>query len=242
MSNNHLDRTSHIEKLTWDTEFFGFNVARVFLNNNNDLERIVPNLWKEGTKLIYVFSKSLINDIDLIDKLQGKLVDIKITYSKIINASTIEKPPIVMEYNSSYVTQNLYDLALDSGEYSRFKSDMRLPNGTFEKMYKLWIEKAVKKSIADKVYFLQMDNEVIGFVSLKLNDKYGEIGLIGIKREFQGKGFGKRLLTKAENYTFIKGLKEIRVATQFANIRACGFYKKNGYLENEPMYIYHFLH
>ena len=56
----------------------------------------------------------------------------------------------------------------------------------------------------------------------------------------QGKGFGKNLLKKVENFCLENNVKTLHIPTQLENITACNFYTKLGYEISEKIIIKHF--
>ena len=77
------------------------------------------------------------------------------------------------------VSPALRELAIASGEWSRFKVDMNVPRVVFETMFECWIKNSVNFSISDEV-FVATDvktGEEIGFISLKLKGNVVHVGL-----------------------------------------------------------------
>jgi ribosomal protein S18 acetylase RimI-like enzyme len=73
----------------------------------------------------------------------------------------------------------------------------------------------------------------LGFVTLKLNDKYGQIGLIAVDKSHRGKSIGKKLIFAGINLVKSKGIKNLQVPTQKSNTGACRFYLNIGFEEIE---------
>jgi len=128
----------------------------------------------------------------------------------------------------------LESLALESGTYSRFKTDLRLGKGEFEKLYKLRIQ----KSVSAREVLISTGNS--GFVSCNVNEDTAQIGLIAVDKNHRGKGWGKRLILAAESFAFAKGAKKMRIGTQEANQPACSLYEKMGYEVAEWVWVGHY--
>lgn len=110
----------------------------------------------------------------------------------------------------------------------------------FEAVHKDWKEKKMK-SVRDaclhssglKVYIAETDNQVVGFVTLKIdqNLKMGTILNNSVLPEFQGKGIGKSLYEYVLNVMNDEGMQFARVDTglgeTFAPARSA--YEKSGF-------------
>ena len=178
--------------------------------------------------MVYIFSESplAISDSSI------QLVDTKITYRKMISKS-IETSSDIVAYRGE-LNEFLLTLAYDSGVYSRYKVDPRLTQNEFEKLYKLWIKKALDaKSILEAP-------ELQGMVSYDVEEKVASIGLIAVSKESQGKGWGKKLMKAAERCVANQGIKEIRVITQENNSPACKLYESLGYEIVDRVFVYHY--
>lgn len=68
-------------------------------------------------------------------------------------------------------------------------------------------------------------DRIVGFVTLKVNNNNGNIGLIAIGKNAQGKGLGTQLINVCENYLNKCSVETLTVPTQLDNLQACKFYK-----------------
>lgn len=177
--------------------------------------------------MVYIFSES---PLDISDS-SIQLVDTKIIFRKPITLSK-EIPSDIATY-SGEMKETLLTLSIESGVYSRYKLDLRLRQEEFEKLYKIWIQKAWEsKSILEAP-------DMQGMVTYSVEGKSAKIGLIAVSKESQGKGWGKKLMKAAEAKASTLGAKSIEVSTQEANTRACRLYESLGYKLAEKVYIYH---
>ncbi len=225
----------HIDSLQWDSDFFNLQVGKLTFENTPILDTNFTNTEKYD--LIYIFSKKKIKTILNFDI---SLVDEKIIYQKNINSkATVEKNPNVQFYNTQENSNDLYKLALQSGEFSRFKIDKKLPKNSFENLYKIWIEKSVSHEIADYIFVYKIKNKIVSMATIKIKDEIGIIGLVATDNEFRGKGYGSVILSTCETFLHSKGIKKLEVATQLQNKRACSYYEKNGFKRKSVTNIYH---
>ena len=132
------------------------------------------------------------------------------------------------------------ELAYESGQNSRFLLDPNFGEALFKKLYDEWIINSLNKKFAIKIFFVEKENQAIGFITLQKDGQVGKIGLIATHPKFQGQGIGKKLLKFAENYCFDRSLTKLEIPTQKQNVEACKFYEKQGYVLNKELIIKHF--
>ena len=120
-----------IQKLIWDSTFFGFEIGKIEVNNILDDKSFKNLIEKSSFQMIQIFSKK-----DLSKLLNLKPIDIKLTYAK--------KPSIIKNYNNiktvdRNLDQKLHSLARQAGKFSRYNEDIKL-NSKIELMYKIWMK------------------------------------------------------------------------------------------------------
>jgi dTDP-4-amino-4,6-dideoxy-D-galactose acyltransferase len=84
-------------------------------------------------------------------------------------------------------TNDIYNLAFESGEYSRYNIDRNFVRDEFKKLYACWIENSIKKIIADKSVGYYLDDKLTGIITFKAKDNKLDIGLIAVDKEYGGK-------------------------------------------------------
>ncbi|MDR7130567.1 ribosomal protein S18 acetylase RimI-like enzyme [Algoriphagus sp. 4150] len=215
-----------INHLSFDSSLFNYPVGKIYVPGDWDEQEFLKNSAKY--RLVYIFSELPLPITDA----SIQLVDTKITYYKSIVESD-EMSSDIAVYRGE-MNEDLLKLALESGAYSRFKLDSRLAQNEFEKLYKLWIKKALNSGSILEAVNLQ------GMVSYDLKEEAAGIGLIAVSDKSRGRGWGKKLMKAAEAKAFSNGAKTITVSTQEANVPACRLYESLGYKLKEKVYIYHY--
>lgn len=229
------------EKLDWDSTFFGFHVYRINSPDlpEKELTEILRLLNNLQTELVYYSGKNKLNNPETISEFfEIKLVDKKTTYVKKINKNLIANKAIT-PYQKSYPENKLLELAMESGVYSRFKIDDKIPNEKFEELYRLWIINSVDKKLAKEVLVFMEGNEIAGFVTLGEKNTRADIGIIAVDSLFRGKKVGKSLMYAAEKWFNDKNYEEIQVVTQGENTPACRLYESCDYQIETVEYFYH---
>ncbi len=221
-----------IKKLQWDTDFFGYPVGRI---NTSETFFKKNTVELDNFRLVYLFSDKVleITDSNILE------VDIKTTLVKRIEKNELYPfHESISEYSGGQDTK-MKSLALESGKYSRFKTDKNFINNEFIKLYSKWIEDSITKVIADKLIVFSEKTDIEGFVTLKFNTNYAEIGLIAVDENSRGKGIALALLNAAFKLTQSQGLNSIRIVTQFNNTPAMKLYHKAGLITENKQYVYH---
>ena len=79
----------------------------------------------------------------------------------------------------------------------------------------------------NKIFVLKIIpvNKIIGFVEFQGDRKEIEIITLGIKKDYQNKGYGKRLI----NFLINKNYKNIFLEVSLSNLKAISFYKSLGF-------------
>ncbi len=229
-----------IQKLSWDSDFFQLNIGKIEIRelDDNVISQIKELAIQEGYDLIYIYS-------DIKQELKDQsvfLVDDKVTYFYDIESPVLSVPEMnLLElYDASVIDDSIYCLALQAGEYSRFKLDKKFPDASFESMYRAWIENSVSGRIADEVWVCQtnMEEKYAGLLTLKKEEE-ATIGLIAVDDTCRGQKIGSLLLSQAKKSAFEGGIKRLNVSTQYMNVAACKFYESNQFKVKEIKYIYH---
>ncbi len=230
-----------IEYLQWDSDFFNLKTGRTSLYKAtaSDVSELIEEKQKERYDVVYLFVQHIDADAkQLIFNSGGILADNKTTYHKHIDSNDdIEVSPTIKIYNEA-LTNELLKLAIDSGHKSRFASDPRLIS-FFPELYKQWIEKSLTGQLADVVMVYWHNQQITGFVTAKINNKHGQIGLIAVDAQARGRGIGKQLLQAIHQWYFQQQVESCTVVTQLQNNEACRLYEKTGYTLQSVQEIYH---
>ncbi|GAE82624.1 GNAT family N-acetyltransferase [Bacteroides reticulotermitis] len=225
-----------IERLSWDSQFFGIEVG------STSRKQLLAVSDDEINKydLLYLMEENPVEgDTFLLDR-NNLLVDCKLIYSKRVSNLAFFTHYVINECKDyCMVSEQLYQLAYLSGEYSRYKLDTNFALDKFEKMYRMWVDNSISGEMADYLYYIEDRGRICAFVTLKITSEKGVIGLIATDEYARGKGFGKALVLKCEQTLRLKRIRLLEVATQINNHIACKFYEKCGMSVVERTFIYH---
>jgi dTDP-4-amino-4,6-dideoxy-D-galactose acyltransferase len=221
--------------LKWDTDFFGYKVGKVIVDNNCLNEEILGN---NDYRLLYVYSNEALKE-DVILKCNLFLVDEKTDLIARVSDLTFDNATNDSITELVSLDQNLLDLTFQSGHYSRFKIDPNFKSNEFEKLYTAWIEQSINHSIAEKVLGFIVNNKTVGFITIAKKNNAHDIGLIAVDTAHRSLKIGKQLLEFVFRYASSNKVNTITVTTQMQNQGALKFYLQNGFSVNRSTFIYH---
>jgi len=232
-----MKEKSKIKILDWDSQFFEQKVAELILNANDisNLKQYLLNAKEDGIQLLYLKYK---RKIDL-DNFTFQLVDEKVTFKKeIIESTTLSNN--IQSFTENEPNNALYEYAILSGQFSRFKMDDKIEDSKFEELYKIWIRNSVNRKFAKEVLVYTIEQEIAGMITIgAIDNTSAHIGLIAVGKNYQGKGIGKALIKASENWSLQQGYTSLQVVTQAANTSAMQLYKAANYVLVDTSFVYH---
>lgn len=230
-----------LEYLDWDSQFLGFKVGRfVFQDTPQHWAALETLALQKQYALIYCFVPSQNN---LRERFEHKVpkalwVDGKTTFVKQLdknhNLSTNPNVHSVLNFD-----KEMEDLAIQTGVYSRFKTDPKFEQHVYEDLYRLWIKNALNRSMALEVLAYEEQGKKMGFVTIGKKDTRADIGLIGVDALARGKGIAQSLIQQAELFSMAQNFDTLQVVTQQENIPACKLYEKSGFQIESCVHIFH---
>ena len=232
--------------LAWDSDVFGFPVARVrdSVRSAESLAHAVDALRDHSVRLAYYsfpWDDSGLRDVA--GQQGGRLVDRKVTYAAActeIVAAPASAGVDVVRYESGEADETLIRLARQSGEYSRFNTDPRVESRVFEHIYDAWIRNSVSRTMADDVFVARVDGSIAGLVTVGERRRRGDIGLLAVAAAARRRGVGRALVARARDWTLDRGLTAAQVVTQGENTPACELYEACGYRAEQVLAVFHF--
>lgn len=231
-----------IEILDFDSNLFNLVVAKLEISEDDNFNKVKQLISLAKTKnidLLYLYSKKRIKENSNFNFI---IEDERCIYKNDLSISNkLHESSFIQEFENTFLTKDLEDLAYLSGLYSRFYLDSKLDRKYFKKLYKLWIQKSITKEIADKIFvYKNEENLIIGMVTCRITQNIGKIGLISVNPQYGGRGIGKALISSVHSYYKEMNCKQAFVVTQNQNSAAKRLYEKCGYNLNEIEYIYHY--
>lgn len=240
-------RAQDYDLLEWDSQFFGFKVARINAAclGESPLRDLLSTLKAHGVVLAYWSSDSEdMRSQEAAKASDGFLADEKITYERMLSGESVALMTglevEITEYIDTPVNGRLDGLAVQAGEFSRFCADPGIPRKKFVELYTLWVRGSLEKRLADVVFVARDQSSIVGFISAAVKDGWGDIGLLAVDKKFRRKKIGRGLIAAAEKWLYERDCKSVRVVTQKRNTAACRLYENCGYNHVSAKNLYHF--
>lgn len=239
----------HSEYLKWDSDFFDFPVYRLRVDNELFTERLQEEITlvrAHHARLLYVFCAP-----ELKNKIQKKLspplvescecVDEKVTFVFDLKSAAKISDPLVPLYTQSEISCELRQLAVQSGKYSRFVIDKKIPSEKSNDLFIKWIEKSKHGSMGDVILVWPNEKAIQGMLTLKLDShkKTAAVGIIAVNPAQQGQGIASRLVQAAKLWAHENGAESVTVVTQKQNLAACALYHKEQFKLINTEVIFH---
>jgi dTDP-4-amino-4,6-dideoxy-D-galactose acyltransferase len=238
--------------LSWDSEKFGFIVARA--SGETDVGNLKASLAaarNANARLVYVTRPQALGDLpaELLHQFGGRLVDERVTFvaevAPVAAASSIgsrvSEEIQFEDFSEPVASDELILLARASGIHSRFNTDPRIDRRVFESIYDTWIARSVRRELAERVVVARRGQRLAGLVTLSAAPSArSEIGLLAVDERARGLGIGRALVREGFRWAAQRGLTVAQVVTQRRNDAACQLYTSCGYAIERIDRVYHF--
>ncbi len=252
------------EPLPWDSERFGFPVARVGASVSPEVlsavvdemrhrQRRGPSLLRHGSRMWAREYPTTTRgrDLALVSSTRASSF-LRILKSRVARGATGDRTAAghpadenrlakldIRSIREQEVGPALIELARGAGRYSRFRVDPRIPAGVFHAIYDAWLIRSVRREIADEVFVGSVGGEDVGLVTVAAETD-ATIGLLSIGDSMRGRGFGRAMTEHAFGWAADRGCRVLRVTTQLANAAACALYASVGCsVESRGTHILH---
>mgnify|MGYP003624911185 CR=1 FL=1 len=222
----------------WESHFFNRSIFDFSLKLDVDVNK--EGFWPKNSLITAKVNSSDYFGLNLINSLEFDFCEGDISFEKdISNVIPSCQGKVFSEYLAGKDSiDELKTIVNGLYGYSRFR-DPWFTLLERENFYKLWIENAVLSKFDDCCLILKNGSFITGFVTLRIRNNKGIIGLIGVKSAYQEQGIGRKLLQLVDEYCANNGVKKVIVSTQASNVGAVKLYNKNGFsLSNISYWFY----
>ncbi len=232
-------------KREWDSAFFGFNVGFVSSQHLTSLVQSKVDAFAKRENIAVIEYLCDCHDRTSIlaaEEAGYSFVDIRLTFGKTLvgDGRPESRDGTVVRRAVEKDIPALRAIAHDTYQLSRYYFDGHFDRAKLVLFYEEWIEKAVRGTFDDYADVLEINGEVAGFCSVKL-EGHGKahIGLFGLGEKSRGGGLGGRLLATACANLYGQGVTYVSVVTQGRNYAAQRLYQRGGFLTEKTELWYH---
>ena len=229
--------------LEWDSEFFGFRIARAFVAQSAaDGVRIVEECARHKVRCLYFLAEAGdIATIRLLEQQGFGFADVRLTL--IHRSPGAGQPPEIPGIRRARAEDlpALERTARASHQDTRFYADPRFPRDRCDALYATWIAKSCNEGFADVVFVAETAaGEAGGYITCSMiQPDRGQIGLLAVAPEARGAGAGKRLIHQALAWAQSHGATSVITVTQGCNVSAVRAYEGCGFVAERMQLWYH---
>lgn len=219
--------------LDWDSEFFGYRIARATADSLSRPAARELISWAEAEAVHCVYFLADSDDtasVRAVEEAGFRLTDVRVTLG-LDRADGVEAPPSGIEPATVEDISALRSIASESHRDTRFYHDGRFDPGRCDELYATWIEKSCT-GYADQVLVARdYGGEAVGYISghLDAEPSVARIGLIAVAASSQGRGVGGHLLRGALAWFASAGRPRVTVQTQGRNVAGLRLYEGLGF-------------
>jgi ribosomal protein S18 acetylase RimI-like enzyme len=242
----------NLTPLVWDSQHFGFSIARLSDADLDDVElaEALGEASRQGIRLVY-WTTDHRREVPepILCAFWGILADQQITYMAdnlrlLVERREDERSPVrIFAAPRGDASSELLALAVNAGDFSRFRTDPSIPPDRFRSLYETWMHRSTRGELADSVLVAvpsKSEDRIIGTVTISTSGGRGQVGLIATAEAFRGRRIGSSLLQAAHGWMIEHAATTAIVVTQLANAPACRLYERSGYHVTSIVDRYHF--
>ena len=234
--------------LQWDTDFFGYRIARIEVHKLEAEQMDAIELWSRHHSIDCLYFLAESNDPQTIRFAENsgfRLVEIRITFERMLNNWDPETRPrtaedvLIRKFRSEDLPI-LKRIARNSYVDSRFYFDDKFSEEKWQAYYETWVTKSCQGG-ADLVLVAEKEEEVVGYITglIDKNTQEGIYELTGVKESARKSGVGQELFRSGLDWYVRSGVKSIWVATQGRNIPTQRMIQRNGFITRSCQLYYH---
>lgn len=220
--------------LEWDSTFFQKRIGRVNSNNMSDPYADSVDVWARENGIDCVYYLAVGCELDSSRAAESHhyhLMDLRATFSIDLRQTDGDSPK--KSKIRPAVIDEIAELKRMAGEFheiSRFFADDHFERSKCRELYELWIERDFKEANRF-LWVYEEKGQIAGYTSASVDqsNKLAHIGLVGVNKQFRGRGIALHLQLEVLRKLRDLGVNNVEVVTQGRNIKAQNLYHKSGY-------------
>ncbi|OAS21873.1 GCN5 family acetyltransferase [Paenibacillus oryzisoli] len=223
-----VERAVTFNDLKWDTDFFGVTSAKAILHKPLTIDEwdVLNGKFNDYQFVSIENRNSEPVNAQLIGKYTSAyLVDVNIQFAKRLEESHTVSSNIVIH---QALDKNDQILKIADFQFSKFTEDSELAKRSGDQVYRQWLINSFGNS--EKYFAISKDKSDIvnGFLLHSYFENSCVVELIAVSKISSKSGIGTELFKAVEQFSYQRGIKQIKVGTQVRNMAAINFYYKVG--------------
>jgi ribosomal protein S18 acetylase RimI-like enzyme len=223
------------ELLEWDSQHFGFPVARLtpLAPVAEEFRAAVAWCRTEGVRCLYFLCDAdAIESVRLAQVGGFDMIDVRITLLRRLDLDPVAPAaggPLVVREATAADLGAVRAMTPGLFQGSRFYKDGRFPRGRVDALYQRWAERDFRTP-GRLLVVSERDGRVVGFSSASCEGAgEGRWGLIAVEAGARGRGVGAALAAAVERGLRERGASHCVVATQGGNTASLRLFEKRGF-------------
>jgi ribosomal protein S18 acetylase RimI-like enzyme len=226
--------------LEWDSEFFGYRIFRVVpaALDRNAAQACVDRCRDEDGDCLYYLANA--DDADSLRAVQSagfRLVDLRVTLTWERRHERPIEPDVAIRTAREDDLPQLERIAESAHRDTRFYVDPRFLERA-PALYRTWIANEVRDDRAT-VFVTDHDGLAAGYLTARVTEAEGHIGLVGVAEQARGRGIGRALLDRSLGWFVDRGCAKVHVPTHGRNLAAQRLYQRSGFLTSNVQLWFH---
>lgn len=216
----------------FDSQILSMSVAKLIdfepspHNQKNLVSELIASFQKHAINYaVYRFSANNFSTIHTLEENHWLLVDGSIHLDLKLTKLFFAIPAHIRLASSEDVPQ-LQTIARTSFIFNRYFNDPLISKKAANEIYAEWIKNSINNHLADAVFVYHENEKLYGFATLK---KDGDIALVAVIPEQQGRTIGRQLIAAAINQCIQWNLHTATIETQLTNISALRSFQSTGF-------------
>jgi len=237
--------TTNFKLSPLDQSRFNITVAKAYIADVRGFEKVVRLCEKNSVELLISRSNGdQLNVVHLMEKNGFLLMDTLIYYTFDLMKRNIPTDPgnVFVRKIRSGEELSVKEAAAQSfkGYVGHYHADNRLEQSKSDEIYVDWAYRSAVKEVADEVLVAEINGQIVGFATLKLNSKEeGEGVLFGIIPVAQRLGIYRSFIIQGLLWCQQNGCQSMIVSTQIINIAVQKVWTRVGFEPSKFYYTYH---
>ncbi len=233
------------ELLSWDSAFFGFPVARVAGGAMTSHSSYDVLEWcnRAGIRFLYFLADDDVASWAAATEAGFKLVDLRVEL--VLDRSWPRLPPpalpagVLLREATADDLPQLLPVAASVHTDSRFFADPGVPREKARELFSVWLRRSVERAIADVVFVAQIEGRAVSYITARMTEGEGSIGLVGVGEGARGRGVGLAMVQRTLEWFAAGNARKVSVVTQGRNIMAQRVYQRCGFLTSSARPWFH---
>ena len=233
------------ELLPWDSEFFGLRDARLTRGTMDTSACRQALDWgaAEGVQLLYFLAADDVDSWDVACDAGFRPKDIRVEMALDRPWPRPPEPgisgPVVVREAVPADLKDLLPIASSAHTDSRFFADAAVSRQKAHELYEVWLARSIEKTIADVVFVAEIDGRARSYITARIADHAGSIGLVGVGESARGRGVGTAMVQHTLRWFTARDVRAVTVVTQGRNVMAQRVYQRCGFLTSATRLWFH---